>query len=87
MFNEYLDKAFIINIAELQILINFTDLKISTINYKALISMNHFKKVKFMLLTTIYMQSLSIKSSSKLKMIFHKDEEESFAEIKNIKII
>jgi len=36
MFNKNLEKAFIINITELQITVNFTDLKMSVINYKAL---------------------------------------------------
>jgi len=52
-----------------------------------MISMNYFKKVKFILLTATYMQSLSIKSNSELKIIFYEDEKESFAEIKDIKII
>jgi len=49
--------------------------------------MNHFKKVKFILSTVIYMQLSLIKFNSELKIIFYKDEEESLAEIKDIKII
>ena len=102
IFNKYLKKTFTINTEELQITVNFINFKMLIINYEALkkectiniaelqtaaILTDYFKIIKYKLSTTIYIQSSLIKSSSELKIVFYKDEEESFVEIKDIEII